>query len=95
MLFDKNIESYLFYSLTRNDIKDLYSIHLWYIFALKYKQKPFFGGDSFINSNTMLYLRKKLMSKIQAKKLSLKFVPYLFVAVTILTAFSSNGGTWV
>jgi len=34
------------------------------------------------------------MSKTQAKKLSLKIVPYLFVAVTILTAFGSNGGTW-
>jgi|TARA_B100000073_G_C23464232_1_gene464683 hypothetical protein len=34
------------------------------------------------------------MSKTKAKKLSFKFVPYLFVAVTILTAFSSNGGTW-
>ena len=43
----------------------------------------------------MLYLRKKIMSKTQAKKLSLKFAPYLFVAVTILTAFGSNGGTWV
>ena len=42
----------------------------------------------------MLYLRKKIMSKTQAKKLSLKFVPYLFVAVTILTAFGSNNGTW-
>tara|TARA_Y100000991_G_scaffold165379_1_gene127150 strand:- start:260 stop:454 length:195 start_codon:yes stop_codon:yes gene_type:complete len=37
---------------------------------------------------------KKLMSKIKAKKLSLKFAPYVFVAVTILTAFGSNGGTW-
>ena len=35
------------------------------------------------------------MSKAQAKKLSLKFVPYLFVAVTILTAFGSNSGIWV
>jgi len=35
------------------------------------------------------------MSKSQAKNLSLKFVPYLFVAVTILTAFGSNIGTWV
>ena len=42
----------------------------------------------------MLYLRKRIMSKSQAKKLSLKFVPYLFVAVTILTAFGSNNGTW-
>tara|TARA_B100002019_G_C20999210_1_gene464410 strand:- start:282 stop:389 length:108 start_codon:yes stop_codon:yes gene_type:complete len=35
------------------------------------------------------------MSKMQAKKLSLKFAPYLFVAVTILTAFEFNNGTWV
>ena len=43
----------------------------------------------------MLYLEKKLMTKTKAKNLSLKFVPYLFVAVTILTAFGSNSGTWV
>ena len=40
-------------------------------------------------------IKEKTMSKTQAKKLSLKFVPYLFVAVTILTAFGSVGGTWV
>ena len=34
------------------------------------------------------------MSKTQAKKLSFKFVPYLFIAVTILTTFGSNTGTW-
>ena len=34
------------------------------------------------------------MSKTQAKKLSLKFVPFLFVAVTIMTAFGSHSGTW-
>ena len=34
------------------------------------------------------------MSKIQAKKFSIKFVPYLFVAVTILTAVGFNSGTW-
>jgi len=34
------------------------------------------------------------MSKIQAKKISIKFVPYLFVAVTVLTVFGSNSGTW-
>ena len=45
-------------------------------------------------SNIVLYLRKKLMSKTQAKKLSFKFVPYLFIAVTILTTFGSNNGTW-
>jgi len=45
-------------------------------------------------SNIVLYLVKKQMSKIQAKKLSLKFVPYLFIAMTILTTFGSNNGTW-
>jgi len=44
-------------------------------------------------SNIVLYLVKK-MSNSQAKKLSLKFVPYLFIAVTILTTFGSNSGTW-
>ena len=34
------------------------------------------------------------MSKTQAKKLSFKFVPYLFIAVTILPTFGSNSGTW-
>ena len=56
--------------------------------------KIFFLGNNFTISNIMLYLKKKVMSKSQAKKLSLKFVPYLFVAVTILTAFGSNNGTW-
>ena len=46
-------------------------------------------------SNIVLYLIKKQMSKTQAKKLSFKFVPYLFIAVTILTAFGSKGGIWV
>ena len=45
-------------------------------------------------SNIVLYLIKKQMSKTQAKNLSFKFVPYLFVAVTILTTFASNSGTW-
>ena len=34
------------------------------------------------------------MSKTQTKKLSLKFAPNLILAVTILTAFGNNGGTW-
>ena len=38
--------------------------------------------------------KKKQMSKTQAKKLSFKVVPYLFIAVTILTTFGSNSGTW-
>ena len=43
----------------------------------------------------LCYIWKKQMSKTQAKKLSLKFAPYLFIAVTILTTFGSNSGTWV
>ena len=61
---------------------------------IKYAQKSCLGGDSFMISNIVLYLIKKLMSKKQAKKLSLKFVPYLFIAVTILTTFGSNSGIW-
>ena len=45
-------------------------------------------------SNIVLYLVKNQMSKIQAKKLSLKFVPYFFIAVAILTTFGSYNGTW-
>jgi len=45
-------------------------------------------------SNIVLYLLKNKMSKTQAKKLSIKFVPYLFIAVTILTTFGPNTGTW-
>jgi len=42
----------------------------------------------------MLCLRKSKMTEIKSKNLSLRFVPYLFIAVTILTAFGSNSGTW-
>lgn len=45
-------------------------------------------------SNIVLSLIKKQMSKTQAKKLTFKFVPYLFIAVTILTTFGSNNGIW-
>ena len=45
-------------------------------------------------SNILLYLIKKQMPQTQAKKFSFKFVPYLFIAVTILTTFGSNSGTW-
>ena len=45
-------------------------------------------------SNIVLYFMKKQMSKTQAKKLTFKFVPYLFIAVTILTTFGSYSGTW-
>ena len=66
-------------------------IRLW----SNFQKKSLFFSDIFTISNILLYLEKKVMSKTQAKKLSLKFAPYLFVAVTILTAISSNNGTWV
>ena len=61
---------------------------------IKCALKSLLIGDSFMISNIVLYLEKKQMSKTQAKKLSLTFVPYLFIAVTILTTFGSNSGTW-
>ena len=43
----------------------------------------------------LCYSKEKIkMSNSQSKILSLKLVPYLFIAVTVLTAFGSNGGTW-
>ena len=66
-------------------------IRLW----SNFQKKSLFFSDIFTISNILLYLEKKVMSKTQAKKLSLKFAHYLFVAVTILTAIGSNNGTWV
>ena len=60
----------------------------------KYPKKNYPRDESFTFSNIMLYYKKKLMTKIKAKKLSLQFVPYLFIVVTILTAFGSNSGIW-
>ena len=61
---------------------------------IKYAKKSFLIGDNFIISNIVLYWKKMQMFKTQAKKLSFKLVPYLFIAVTILTTFGSNSGTW-
>ena len=59
-----------------------------------YNLKPIFENKA-LYSVILCYIKEKnLMSKTKAKKLSLKFVPYLFVAITILTAFGSNNGTW-
>ena len=64
-------------------------------FCVELRVKTFFLG---ITSQLVILCysqEKKQMSKTQAKKLSIKFVPYLFVAVTILTALGFDGGTWV
>ena len=92
-LFDKNIELFIAFADKKWGGKEnlnIYDTFLW-LNALK---KSFLQGDSFMISNIVLYLIKKQMSKTQAKKLSFKFVPYLFIAVTILTTFGSNSGTW-
>ena len=36
-----------------------------------------------------------IKTKNKTQKLSFKLVPYLFITVTIFTAFGSNSGTWV
>ena len=92
-LFDKNIEWFIAFADKKCGEKEKLYISdtfLW-LNALK---SLFFYEDSFMISNIVLYLIKKQMSKTQAKKLSFKFVPYLFIAVTILTTFGSNSGTW-
>ena len=56
--------------------------------------KPIFENKA-LYSVILCYIKEKiLMTKIKAKKLSLQFIPYLFILVTILTAFGSNSGTW-
>ena len=92
-LFDKNIEIFIAFADKKWEKKGEVK-HIWYIFVIKCTLKSNLTGDSFIVSNIVLYLLKKQMSKIQVKKLSFKFVPYLFIAVTILTTFGSNSGTW-
>ena len=62
---------------------------------LKVENNPIFRNRTSQLVILCYILKKNLMSKLQAKKLSLKFVPYFFVAVATLTAFGSNGGTWV
>ena len=93
-LFDKNLEWYLLHLLTRNEGKkenlNIYATYLWLNVS-----KSLFLKEIASWLVILCYIwKKKKMSKTQAKKLSFKFVPYLFIAVTILTTFGSNSGTW-
>ena len=36
-----------------------------------------------------------IKTKNKSQKLSFKLAPYLFIAVSIFTAFGSDNGTWV
>ena len=93
-LFDKNIELYLLHLLTINKVKkenlNIYDTFMW-LNALKGLFRKEMASWLVILCYIWL---KKQMSKIQAKKLSFKFIPYLFIAMTILTTFGSNSGTW-
>jgi len=92
-LFDKNLELYLLHLLTRNKVKkenlNIYDTFLWLNAS-----KSLFLKEIASWLVILCYIWEKKMSKTQAKKLSFKFVPYLFIAVTILTTFGSNSGTW-
>ena len=78
----------------------LYTVLLLNCHFLKYFRV--FYEISFIDSNTMLYYlvltgeqMTNIKSKSKTQKLSFKLAPYLFIAVTIFTAFGSTNGTWV
>ena len=92
-LFDKNIELFIAFANKKwgeKEILSIYDTFLW-LNALKSLFKKEIASWLVI----LCYIWKKnQMSKTQAKKLSFKFVPYFFIAVTILTTFGSNSGTW-
>ena len=92
-LFDKNIKLFIAFADKKWGKREILNISDTFL-SLNALKSLFLKGHSFIISNIVLYLVKNQMSKTQAKKLSLKFVPYLFIAVTILTTFGSNSGTW-
>ena len=92
-LFDKNIELFIAFADKKWGEKEYLNISATFLWlnALKSLFKKEIASWLVI----LCYnLWKKLMSKTQAKKLYFKFVPYLFIAVTILTTFGSNSGTW-
>ena len=80
--------------LTRNKVKkenlNIYDTFLW----LNTLKSLFLKGIASRLVILCYIWQKNQMSKTQAKKLSFKFAPYLFIAVTILTTFGSNSGTW-
>ena len=67
-------------------------IYVWDVEGKKYFD--YLSAYSAVNQG---HCHPKIISCLsdQAKKLTLRFAPYLFIAVTILTAFGSNSGTWV
>ena len=92
-LFDKNIELFIAFADKKWGKKENLNISdtlLW----LNTLQSLFWKEIASWLVILCYICKKKQMSKTQAKKLSFKFVPYLFIAVTTLTTFGSNSGTW-
>ena len=77
--------------LTINNSKIHYLTYMMQLCNKYPANKPIFWEKA---SYSVILCYSRQMTKIKVKKLSLRFVPYLFIAVTILTAFGSNNGTW-
>ena len=92
-LLDKNIKLFIAFAdkkWGKKEILNIYDTFLWLSAT-----KRLFWKEIASWLVILCYIwKKKQMSKTQAKKLSFKFLPYLFIAVTILTTFGSNSGTW-
>ena len=92
-LFDKNIELFIAFADKKWGKKE--NLSIYDTFLLLNALKSLFWKEIASWLVILCYIwKKKQMSKTQAKKLSFKFIPYLFFAVTILTTFGSNSGTW-
>ena len=92
-LFDKNIELFIAFADKKWGGKE--NVYISDTFLWLNALKSLFWKEIASWLVILCYIwKKKQMSKTQAKKLSFKFVPYLFIAVTILTTFGSNSGTW-
>ena len=92
-LFDKNIE--LFIAFADKKWEEKVNLNIYDTFLWLSAPKSLLWQEIASWLVILCYIfKKKQMSKTQAKKLSFKFVPYLFIAEIILTTFGSNSGTW-
>ena len=92
-LFDKNIELFIAFADKKWWEKENLNISDTYLWLNAQKNLFWKEIASWIVILCYIWIKKQ-MSKTQAKKFTFKFVPYLFIAVTILTTFGSNSGTW-
>ena len=92
-LFDKNIELFIGFADKKWGKKENLNINDTFLWFNTSKCPSLKEIASLLVILCYIYTKKQ-MSKAQAKKLSFKFVPYLFIVVTILATFGSNSGTW-